>query len=122
MAPITELFNKREFSWTSIRQQAFNKVKHKLYSAPVLVVHDFDKLFKDECDASGVSIGAILLQEKRRISYFTKKFSGAKFNYSYYDRGFYAIVCSFDHWSHYLRSKPFILHSDHEALKTKAQP
>ncbi|GKU89837.1 hypothetical protein SLEP1_g3923 [Rubroshorea leprosula] len=30
---------------------------------------------------------------------------------------FYAIVRASEHWSHYLLSKEFILHSDHEALK-----
>lgn len=33
------------------------------------------------------------------------------------DREFYANVQSLNHWSRYSHPKPFILHSDHEALK-----
>ncbi|XP_021759443.1 uncharacterized protein LOC110724329 [Chenopodium quinoa] len=31
--------------------------------------------------------------------------------------GIGAVLSALDHWSHYLRPKPFVLHSDHEALK-----
>lgn len=117
MVPITELLKKGEFTWTSLAQQACEDIKGKLCCALVLALPDFHKLFEVECDASGVGIGAILLQEKRPISYFSEKLSGAKLNYSNYDREFYAIVRALDHWSHYLRPKPFMLHFDHEALK-----
>ncbi|XP_074298964.1 uncharacterized protein LOC141629955 [Silene latifolia] len=117
MAPITELTKKGEFVWTSSAQKAFEEVKRKLCSGPVLALPDFNKLFEVECDASGVGIGAVLIQEKRPIAYFSEKLNGARLNYSTYDKEFYAIVRVLDHWSHYLRPKLFILHSDHEALK-----
>ncbi|XP_074278613.1 uncharacterized protein LOC141602205 [Silene latifolia] len=117
MAPITELTKKGEFVWTPSAEKAFEEVKSKLSSAPVLTLPNFDKLFEVECDASGVGIGAVLVQDKRPVAYFSEKLGGARLNYSTYDKEFYAIVRALDHWGHYLRPKPFVLHSDHEALK-----
>ncbi|GJS56056.1 putative reverse transcriptase domain-containing protein [Tanacetum coccineum] len=85
--------------------------------APILSLPNFDKLFEVECDASNVGIGAVLSQENRPIAFFSEKLSDSRQKYSTYDNEFYAIVRALDHWSQYLLSKPFVLYSDHEALK-----
>ncbi|XP_048227253.1 uncharacterized protein LOC125369283 [Ricinus communis] len=73
MAPITELTKKGEFEWNEVAQRAFEKVKFQLCNALVLIFPDFNKVFEMECDASGIGIGAVLIQERKLVSYFSEK-------------------------------------------------
>ncbi|XP_074305695.1 uncharacterized protein LOC141640915 [Silene latifolia] len=116
-APITECIKKGEYKLTENAHQPFNLIKRMLCEAPILRLPDFSYFFEVECDASGVGIGVVLIQERKHFAYFSEKLSGAKLSYSTYDKEFYAIVKALMHWSHYLKPKPFVLHSDHEALK-----
>ncbi|XP_066316524.1 uncharacterized protein [Miscanthus floridulus] len=76
-------------NWGDEQDQAFNELKTKLCEAPLLQLPDFGKTFEIECDASGIGIGGVLLQEVRVLEV----------------------------WQHYLLPKEFVIHSDHEALK-----
>ncbi|CAL0313886.1 unnamed protein product [Lupinus luteus] len=57
------------------------------------------------------------MQEGHPISYFSEKLNGAALNYSTYDKELYALVRALQTWQHYLLSKEFVIHSDHESLK-----
>ncbi|XP_058006770.1 uncharacterized protein LOC131182138 [Hevea brasiliensis] len=117
-SPLNEVVKKNVgFKWGEEQEHAFNSLKEKLCSAPLLALPDFSKTFEIECDASGVGIGGVLKQERRPIAYFSEKLSGATLNYSTYDKELYALVRALETWQHYLWPKEFVIHSDHESLK-----
>jgi len=117
-APLNEVVKKSVgFKWGEEQELAFVLLKEKLCSAPVLALPDFTKAFEVECDASGMGIGVVLMQDRRLIVYFTDKLNGATLNYPIYDKELYTLVSVLETWQHYLRPKEFIIHLDHESLK-----
>ena len=92
-------------------------LKDKLTHAPLLELPDFNKTFELECDASGIGLGGVLLQEGKSVAYFSEKLSEPVLNYSTYDKELYALVHTFETSQHYLWPKEFVIHSDHESLK-----
>lgn len=117
VAPMTKITKFKQFHWNSSAQLAFEELKKQLSSTPVLALPCFLEVFEVECDSSGVGIGAVLSQLGRPIAYFSEKLNDAKRRHSTYDKEFYALIRYLTHWQHYLISKEFILHSDHESLK-----
>jgi hypothetical protein len=60
--PITELLkNQVKFVWSPECEEAFQTLKKLLTTAPVLAQPDIEKLFDVYCDASGISIGCVLM-------------------------------------------------------------
>jgi hypothetical protein len=117
-APLTEIIKKNVgFHWGADQDNAFATIKERLCSAPVLALPNFNKAFEIECDASGIGIGAVLMQDRRPIAIFSEKLSGASLKYPTYDKELYALVRALETWQHYLWPREFVIHTDHESLK-----
>ncbi|KAK1579641.1 hypothetical protein QYE76_016619, partial [Lolium multiflorum] len=116
--PLNELTKKNvPFVWGKAQQKAFDELKKRLTEAPLLALPDFTKTFEIECDASGLGIGGVLMQNGKPVAYYSEKLDGARLNYPIYDKELYALVRVLEVWQHYLWPKEFVIHSDHESLK-----
>ena len=80
--------------------------------------HSISKVLEKLGNANkGIGIGAVLMQEKPPIAYFSEKLNRAALNYPTYDKELYALVRALETWQHYLWLKEFVIHTDHESLK-----
>jgi hypothetical protein len=102
-APLNDLMKKGvPFYWGVAQEYSFNTLIDKLTHAPLLQLPNFGKTFELECNASGIGICGVLLQEGKSIAYFSKKMSEPSLNYSTYDNELYALVRVLETWQHYL--------------------
>ncbi|KAK2383154.1 hypothetical protein QL285_070639 [Trifolium repens] len=102
-------------------QKAFEELKQKLTTAPILTLPYFSKPFVIECDASGVRLGAILMQDKRHVAYYSKALGVKNLAKSAYEKELTAIVLAIQHWRPYLLGRKFIVSTDQKSLKELMQ-
>jgi hypothetical protein len=71
--PMTQILQKDEkFVWTPKCEEAFHTLRTLLTYAPVLAQPDIEKPFNVYCDASGIGLGCVLMQEGRVIAYASR--------------------------------------------------
>ena len=100
---ITELLkNQVKFVWSSDCEKAFQTLKRLLTTAPVLAQPDIEKSFDVYCDASGIGIGCVLMQEGRVIAYASRQLKQHEEHYLTHDLELAAVVHSLKIWRHYL--------------------
>ena len=86
---LNQLLQKDEpYQWNSARQEAFDELKNRLVTAPVLAYPDFGKIFILATDASYYRFGATLSQldldpkqKEHPIAYASKSLRKEEVNY-----------------------------------------
>jgi hypothetical protein len=88
-----------------------------LTTAPVLAQPDIDNSFDVYCDASGTSIGGVLLQDGRAIAYISQQLQRHEEHYPTHDLHLLGIVHALKVWRHYLLGNLVHIYTDHKSLK-----
>ncbi|VVA28497.1 PREDICTED: LOW QUALITY PROTEIN, partial [Prunus dulcis] len=122
MKPLCNLLLKDvEFNFDSRCLKAFNVLKEKLTSAPVIVAPDWDLPFEIMCDASDYAVGAVLGQRRNKllhvIYYVSRTLNDAQRNYTTTEKELLVVIFSLDKFRSYLIGAKVIVYTDHSALK-----
>jgi hypothetical protein len=116
--PITELLKKgNKYVWSEACEEAFKHLKKLLTTSPVLAEPDTTKPFDVYCDASGTSLGSVLMQEGRVISYSSRQLRRHEEHYPTHDLELAAVVMALRTWRHYLHGNVIHIYMDHKSLK-----
>nr|GEZ20418.1 hypothetical protein [Tanacetum cinerariifolium] len=101
--PMTKLTQKKvKFEWGDKQEAAFQLLKQKLCSAPILSLLEGSEDFIVYCDASNKGLGAVLMQREKVISYASRQLKIHEKNYTTHDLELGAVVFALKIWRHYL--------------------
>ncbi|GJZ91654.1 putative reverse transcriptase domain-containing protein [Tanacetum coccineum] len=105
---------------TEIRQfleAAFQLLKQKLCSAPILALPEGSENFVVYCDASHKGLGAVLMQREKVIAYASRQLKVHEKNYTTHDLELDVVVFALKMWRHYLYGTKCVVFIDHKSLQ-----
>ncbi|GJR50102.1 putative reverse transcriptase domain-containing protein [Tanacetum coccineum] len=115
---MTKLTQKKvKFEWGDKQEAAFQLLKQKLCSAPILALPEGSEDFIVYCDASIKGLGAVLMQREKVISYASRQLKIHEKNYTTHDLELGAVVFALKIWRHYLYGTKCTVFTDHKSLQ-----
>jgi len=121
-SPLHLLLKKNQkWFWGADQQKAFQELKDRLTTAPVLRQPDFNREFELHTDASSIAIGSCLMQRSddstpHAIAYFSRKLRGAESRYPAIDLEALSVVEGVRIFDSYLYGRHFTIYTDHRPL------
>ena len=107
--------------WARECEIAFDRLKKRMISAPVLQVADPSKPFILQTDASDLGLGAVLSQlqsgEEHPVAFASRQLTPAEKKYSVVEKECLAIVWALKHFRMYLFGVQFTIETDHQPLR-----
>ncbi|GJR66258.1 putative reverse transcriptase domain-containing protein [Tanacetum coccineum] len=118
--PMTKLTQKKvKFEWGDKQEAAFQLLKQKLCSAPILALPEGSEDFIAYCDASKKGLGGAVIDAEREkvISYASRQLKIHEKNYTTHDLELGAVVFALKIWRHYLYGTKCTVFTDHKSLQ-----
>jgi hypothetical protein len=114
----------KKWEWTVAMELAFDELKRRFTTAPILRHLDPKKVCVVETDASDFALGAVISQKGddgrlHPVAFHSRKFTPAEINYEIHDKELLAIVDCFKVWRRYLEGAMHTVqvYSDHQNLE-----
>ena len=111
------------FHWECEQRDAFEKLKKKFISAPILASFDPERKIILKTNASDQALGSCLSQpdaegQLHPVGYRSRKFSGPELNYDVHNKELLTIVDAFEEWQAYLEGSRhlIVVYSGHKNL------
>nr|GFC65549.1 putative reverse transcriptase domain-containing protein [Tanacetum cinerariifolium] len=116
--PMTKLTQKKiKFEWGDKQKAAFQLLKQKLCSAPILALPEGSEDFVAYYDASIKSLGTVLMQRDKVISYASRQLKIHEKNYTTHDLELGSVVFALKIWKHYLYRTKCTVFTNHKSLQ-----
>ena len=117
-APMTRLTRKEvKFDWDDQCEEAFQELKRRLTTTPILIVPDRGHGYIVYCDASRAGLGCVLMKSGRVVAYGSRQLNIHEQNYPTHYMELAAVVFALKIWRHYLYGEEFEVYSYHKSLK-----
>ena len=81
-----------KFDWDDQCEEAFEELKRRLTSAPILIVPDRGQGYTVYCDISSAELGCVLMQSRRVVAYGSRQLKNHEQNYPTHDLELAAVV------------------------------
>ncbi|GKD92934.1 putative reverse transcriptase domain-containing protein, partial [Tanacetum coccineum] len=116
--PMTKLTQKNvKFDWNEKAEAAFQLLKKKFCSAPILALPEGSENFVVYYDASRKGLGAVLMQREKVIAYASRQLKIHEKNYTTHDLELGAVVFALKMWRHYLYGTNCVVFTGHKSLQ-----
>ncbi|GKB43064.1 putative reverse transcriptase domain-containing protein [Tanacetum coccineum] len=116
--PMTKLTQKKfKFVWGDKQEAAFQLLKQKLCSAPILALPEGSEDFIAYCDTLKKGLGAVLMQREKVIAYESRQLKIHEKNYATHDLELGAVVFALKIWRYYLYGTKCTMFTGHKSLQ-----
>jgi hypothetical protein len=123
--PLFDLTGCAEWNWGSEQQTAFDELRRRITSTPILSFAQDDKPFRLEADSSDYATGAVLSQQTdsdgkwHPVAFYSKSLNAVERNYEIHDKEMLAIIRALEEWRHFLEGarQKFEVWTDHKNLE-----
>src|SRR5579859_977786 len=106
--PLFDLTGNGTWKWGREQQEAFEELRTKVVSSPVLSQPNDDMPYRVEADSSDFATGAVLSQQSESdgkwhpVAFQSKSLNAVERNYEIHDKEMLAIIRSLKEWRHFL--------------------